>query len=76
MIVSENIVRKQDMSTKRQQTKQEHDPCEQDENYYFIAGYTSWGVPYGITWKEAAERGLLDDDDKSDENIRNEELPF
>ena len=68
---------KQAMSTKRQQTKQELDPCEKDENYYFIAGYTSWGFPYGITRKEAIERGLLDnDDDKSDENIRNEELPF
>ena len=24
----------------------------QDENFYFIAGYTSWGFPYGITWEE------------------------
>ncbi len=24
----------------------------QDENFYFIAGYTSGGVPYGITWEE------------------------
>ena len=23
-----------------------------DENFYFIAGYTSGGAPYGITWKE------------------------
>ncbi len=26
---------------------------ESDENYYFIAGYTSGGVPYGLTWEEA-----------------------
>lgn len=25
----------------------------QDENFFFIAGYTSWGFPYGITWEEA-----------------------
>lgn len=25
---------------------------EQDENFYFIAGYTDWGFPYGITWEE------------------------
>ncbi|WP_290139882.1 hypothetical protein [Allocoprobacillus halotolerans] len=25
---------------------------EQNDNFYFIAGYISWGVPYGITWEE------------------------
>ncbi len=32
---------------------------EQDENFYFIAGYTDWGFPYGITWEEyeAEQRG-------------------
>jgi hypothetical protein len=25
---------------------------EQDENFYFIAGYTDGGVPYGLTWEE------------------------
>ena len=41
---------------------------EQDENFYFIAGYTSGGAPYGITWEQAAEEGLLDDsDDESDD---------
>ncbi|WP_391572678.1 hypothetical protein [Cohnella sp.] len=24
----------------------------QDETYYYIAGYTGWGFPYGITWEE------------------------
>ncbi len=23
-----------------------------DDNFYFIAGYTSGGAPYGITWEE------------------------
>ena len=27
----------------------------QDENFFFIAGYTSGGVPYGLTWEEALE---------------------
>lgn len=26
---------------------------EQDENFCFIAGYTSGGFPYGTTWEEA-----------------------
>lgn len=32
---------------------------EQDENFYFIAGYTDGGFPYGITWEEyeAEQRG-------------------
>ena len=30
-----------------------------DENFYFIAGYTSGGMPYGITWEEAEKEGLL-----------------
>lgn len=36
---------------------------DQDENFYYIAGYTSGGAPYGITWEQAAEEGLLDDSD-------------
>ena len=27
----------------------------QDENFFFIAGYTSGGAPYGVTWEEEAE---------------------
>ena len=27
----------------------------QEENFFFIAGYTSGGAPYGITWEEEAE---------------------
>lgn len=32
---------------------------EQDEHFYFIAGYTEGGFPYGITWEEyeAQQRG-------------------
>ncbi len=25
---------------------------EQDDTFYYIAGYTSGGAPYGVTWKE------------------------
>lgn len=25
---------------------------EQDESFSFIAGYTSWGFPFGTTWEE------------------------
>lgn len=29
-----------------------------DEHFSFIAGYTSGGAPYGITWEEAEEKDL------------------
>lgn len=46
---------------KKKDTEVEIPLFEQDEYFYFIAGYTSGGAPYGITWEEAAEQGLLDD---------------
>ena len=47
---------------------------ESDETFAYIAGYTGWGFPYGITWEEmvgcegaAWESGCAQDD---------EEIPF
>jgi len=58
----------------------------QDSDFYFIAGYTSGGVPYGITWEEYEreykedEDGieLEEDNDSSSYNWDNEDfdLPF
>ena len=44
----------------------------QDEYFYFIAGYTSGGFPYGTTWEEAYAEGLLEnqDEDKQGGGIR------
>lgn len=69
------------MSKKNHKRKKQTDPelalLEQDENFYFIAGYTSGGAPYGITWEEAAEHGLLDENDNdSDEPESPDDLPF
>ena len=48
------------------------------ENYYFIAGYTSGGAPYGITMEEAKEQGLLEENELSSDEDEGEdlELPF
>jgi len=44
-----------------------------DENFFFIVDYTSGGTPYGITWEQAAEDGLLD----SEETIEpDQDFPF
>jgi GNAT superfamily N-acetyltransferase len=45
--------------------KNQESIIESDENFYFIAGYTPNGVPFGITWKEFEKdnlsiRNLLD----------------
>lgn len=34
----------------------------QDSEFYFIAGYTSGGAPYGITWKQAIADGMIKDE--------------
>ena len=36
------------------------DNQESEDYFYYIAGYTSNGVPYGITWEEAIEDGLIE----------------
>lgn len=42
-----------------------------DDTFYFIAGYTSWGFPYGVTWEEIGEIPPWLDNE-SEEN----EIPF
>lgn len=39
---------------KRKKNKREPDATEfwQDDRFFFIAGYTSGGAPYGVTWEE------------------------
>ena len=44
----------------------------QDSNFYYIAGYTSGGAPYGITWEEME----LTDDWEEENRETSEELPF
>ena len=38
-----------------------------DAHFFFIAGYTLGGAPYGVTWEEAEESGLVEI--KSDTNL-------
>lgn len=40
---------------KRRQDDFEDKLFESDETFAFIAGYTSGGAPYGITWEEMEE---------------------
>lgn len=40
---------------KKKQNEIEYSFYESDETFAFIAGYTSGGVPYGVTWEEMEE---------------------
>ena len=48
---------------KKQKRDFEH-IAESDETFSFIAGYTSWGNPYGITWEQLGitEKKIVDDE--------------
>ena len=37
---------------KRAKNEPKLPPMEQDDTFFFIAGYTSGGAPYGLTWEE------------------------
>jgi hypothetical protein len=43
----------------REQENQHMSYSDSDENFYYIAGYTSNGVPFGIRWDEVDENGDL-----------------
>ncbi|WP_022758926.1 hypothetical protein [Butyrivibrio fibrisolvens] len=56
------------LAAKKRKRQEKREPKEyinpdQDEIFYFIAGYTSGGAPYGITWEQAREEGLVETDD-------------
>ena len=59
---------------KKREEKSELAPW-QDSNFYFIAGYTSGGAPYGITC-EAYEIDIKEDNDdkKDDMNNKKDEI--
>ena len=41
------------MPHRKKKKKQVFEPLlEQNDNFFFIAGYTSGGAPYGVTWEE------------------------
>lgn len=44
--------KKAKLRAKREAKNTELPDLDQDDNFYYIAGYTSGGAPYGVTWKE------------------------
>lgn len=49
----QSILLKQKKIQEKKDLELENSLLDSDENFYFIAGYTSGGCPYGITWEDA-----------------------
>ncbi len=58
---------------KQNRVEMEFFNLDQDDNFYFIAGYTSGGAPYGVTWEQARRDGLIESDDEDE--LDKSELP-
>jgi hypothetical protein len=44
--------KKEKRERKQRELVSEIKPVDQDHNFFYIAGYTSNGFPYGVTWEE------------------------
>ena len=67
--------RKRHLKKKQEAQRQNLQSMEQDDRFFFIAGYTSGGAPYGITWEEMAER-FDDGADSEPVEVYDDALPF
>ena len=68
--VQEQAKKKQQKQLERESAAADKEWSEQyryaEGDFYFVAGHTSNGVPYGITLGEARKQGLTEDDDAPD----------
>lgn len=55
--------RKRLREQRRMQKSDIADYSEQDDRFYYIAGYTSGGAPYGVTWEEMGLSPYMEDCD-------------
>lgn len=66
--IANKQVQKLKKKRKREQENLEEERVLGDETFYFIAGYTSNGVPYGITYEEMEEVEINETNSELDEN--------
>jgi hypothetical protein len=53
--IKNRIIEKQRLNEKKKQELANEISWDSDETFAYIAGYTSAGFPYGITWEELGE---------------------
>jgi hypothetical protein len=71
--LKESLIRAEEdkrIQREKRKSKQEINLIESDDYFAFIAGYTSGGAPYGITWEEME---ALDNNERFDIPEENEE---
>lgn len=51
---------KEKMKSRKMKYDEETD-IDHDDAFYFIAGYTSSGFPYGVTWEQLDKDGILEE---------------
>ncbi|EHQ27696.1 hypothetical protein [Mucilaginibacter paludis] len=51
---------KKQLKSERQKNEQDGEPVH-DDVFAYIAGYTSGGAPYGLTWEEMGQDGISSD---------------
>lgn len=73
-----NVAKKTAKRKERKMKLEDYDyDNDSDENFYYIAGYTEGGIPFGITWEEY-EKEYKNYDEKPNNCINEnfEDLPF
>jgi len=74
-LLKSEMTRREQLGQKKETEKlsKKYHNEEQDDTFYYIAGYTSGGAPYGITWAEMGlkpyKNEINDHNDQDKENL-------
>jgi hypothetical protein len=72
-----NAIRRQKLTENKKRIKEEQKHYDEhpfsDHNFYYIAGYTPGGLPYGVTWEEHHQEKTADRNCKP---VAPDEMPF
>ena len=60
LLKSEEIRQEQLRARKEERRQSEYGMTDQDDTFFYIAGYTSGGAPYGVTWDEMSHNMARD----------------
>lgn len=78
-VQQQQVAEKRKADKKRKQMEDVFSEVDSDETFAFIAGYTSGGAPFGITWEEWEQEELDDDLKKAvgdPPDMDDKDLPF
>ncbi len=61
--IENKVIQRRKIKEKKKREELEGLYSDSDETFYYIAGYTSGGFPYGITWDEIGEEDFSLEED-------------